>query len=162
MVKCPICFENLSRPYYDLDCHHSFCVCCIIEWAAKKLTCPLCRVDIINIPMLITLKTPWELVKKYIDLPWDWKTLSWKRDLPWEIVEKNPEKNWSWSCLSNRPDLSWKLVENHLNWDWSLYCLSIRKDIPVRLSKKIKDMALNKCEQQLRALYTKHGGKQEE
>lgn len=39
---CPICFDTPSTPI-TLDCRHSFCEVCILEWLEKEKTCPVCR-----------------------------------------------------------------------------------------------------------------------
>ena len=39
---CSICYENVNNEFKTF-CNHIFCKSCIIEWASKKNTCPLCR-----------------------------------------------------------------------------------------------------------------------
>ena len=43
---CPICFEamtNLEDMVVATSCRHVFCKSCIIQWATKSKTCPVCR-----------------------------------------------------------------------------------------------------------------------
>ena len=44
--NCPICFDEPQKRC-TLDCGHIFCCECIHEWTRYKLTCPLCRQDIL-------------------------------------------------------------------------------------------------------------------
>ncbi|CAD2086218.1 zinc finger protein, putative [Plasmodium vinckei brucechwatti] len=45
---CSICYENYkhNEPLIFLPCTHNFHKECIIEWINKKLTCPICKIDI--------------------------------------------------------------------------------------------------------------------
>lgn len=43
---CPICREppsGLSEPWVELNCHHQYCLKCIVRWLREKTECPLCR-----------------------------------------------------------------------------------------------------------------------
>ncbi|POI32113.1 hypothetical protein CIB84_004135 [Bambusicola thoracicus] len=40
---CPICRDVQKDIAYAVPCHHKFCLSCILCWAKKKKTCPLCR-----------------------------------------------------------------------------------------------------------------------
>lgn len=40
-----MCFDNPHRPV-TLDCHHTFCEVCILEWLEKEQTCPVCRAKV--------------------------------------------------------------------------------------------------------------------
>lgn len=99
----------------------------------------------------------WEFVETHLDWNWDWCRLSMRQDLTWNFIETHLEWYWDWSVLSNR--VSWGLVEKHMDWPWRWYHLSLREDVPKKL---VQDLAEKQCEQQLRALYAKHGNKQEE
>jgi len=42
--KCPICLVvPIDDPSKANKCYHSFCKCCILEWAKVRMECPLCR-----------------------------------------------------------------------------------------------------------------------
>ncbi len=43
--ECPVCFDNPHTPV-TLDCHHTFCEVCILEWLEKEQTCPVCRAKV--------------------------------------------------------------------------------------------------------------------
>lgn len=45
MSECPICLDFLPDSHSSLDCGHSFCTPCIVEWTMHIPTCPLCRAD---------------------------------------------------------------------------------------------------------------------
>uniref|UniRef100_A0A6C0IA58 RING-type domain-containing protein n=1 Tax=viral metagenome TaxID=1070528 RepID=A0A6C0IA58_9ZZZZ len=44
MTECPICYNHVNEPF-RLECEHTFCTGCIINWMASKrpITCPYCR-----------------------------------------------------------------------------------------------------------------------
>mmetsp|Transcript_6834 Transcript_6834/g.15773 ORF Transcript_6834/g.15773 Transcript_6834/m.15773 type:complete len:144 (+) Transcript_6834:46-477(+) len=47
---CPVCFDKLeSHNLAFLDCSHSFCLDCVVEWCNTKSTCPQCRTLISHI-----------------------------------------------------------------------------------------------------------------
>lgn len=44
--SCPICFEemdNMEEMVVATSCRHVFCKSCIVRWATKSKTCPVCR-----------------------------------------------------------------------------------------------------------------------
>ena len=43
-VDCLICLSVCSSAALLNCCSHSFCVDCILKWAAVENTCPLCKV----------------------------------------------------------------------------------------------------------------------
>lgn len=56
---CPICMENMDKPIV-LECTHSYCCTCIMEWINKKQTCincPQCR-KIIDVTKIIIVEEP--------------------------------------------------------------------------------------------------------
>lgn len=40
---CPICREQPSPPWIELNCNHRYCLGCILNWLQRKMDCPLCR-----------------------------------------------------------------------------------------------------------------------
>ena len=44
--NCPICYEILSSPVIEPNCHNVFCSKCLLSWLCNKNNCPLCRKDI--------------------------------------------------------------------------------------------------------------------
>ena len=41
-LQCPICIEVYIMPT-SLNCGHTFCMDCIVEWKKKVKRCPVCR-----------------------------------------------------------------------------------------------------------------------
>jgi len=55
--ECTICcssFENTG--VYTAKCGHKFHLECIVTWYSKNTTCPLCRADDIEHPLMICMK----------------------------------------------------------------------------------------------------------
>uniref|UniRef100_G1P3G4 Ret finger protein-like 4B n=1 Tax=Myotis lucifugus TaxID=59463 RepID=G1P3G4_MYOLU len=54
-IICPVCLRSFSKPI-SLSCVHIFCYNCLQKWKLKgedlKLTCPLCREVISEIPLV--------------------------------------------------------------------------------------------------------------
>ncbi|XP_071887142.1 MOB kinase activator 3B isoform X1 [Anas platyrhynchos] len=48
-VTCPVCQVAPKEPSYVLACLHRFCFGCIMRWAKRSSTCPLCRQRITSI-----------------------------------------------------------------------------------------------------------------
>jgi len=48
-VTCPVCQGAPKEPSYVLPCLHRFCFGCIMRWAKRISTCPLCRQRITSI-----------------------------------------------------------------------------------------------------------------
>uniref|UniRef100_A0A8B9UM19 Transmembrane protein 107 n=1 Tax=Anas zonorhyncha TaxID=75864 RepID=A0A8B9UM19_9AVES len=48
-VTCPVCQGAPKEPSYTLPCLHRFCFGCIMRWAKRSSTCPLCRQRITSI-----------------------------------------------------------------------------------------------------------------
>lgn len=44
--NCNICYEELTDPVLEPNCHNLFCGSCLFKWFQKKKSCPLCRSDI--------------------------------------------------------------------------------------------------------------------
>ncbi|XP_071887589.1 uncharacterized protein [Anas platyrhynchos] len=42
-VTCPVCQGTTKEPSVVIPCRHHFCLGCIMRWAEKNATCPLCR-----------------------------------------------------------------------------------------------------------------------
>ena len=47
-MECPVCFETKNQLDLCLtNCNHLFCIDCLDKWFyTKKITCPICRVNI--------------------------------------------------------------------------------------------------------------------
>ncbi|NWZ19934.1 TOPRS ligase, partial [Asarcornis scutulata] len=48
-ITCPVCQGVPKEPSYVLPCVHHFCFGCIMRWAKRSSTCPLCRQHITSI-----------------------------------------------------------------------------------------------------------------
>ena len=44
-LSCPICCETMTAPLVT-PCGHTFCHGCVMQWVARKKTCPLCNAGI--------------------------------------------------------------------------------------------------------------------
>ncbi len=73
-----------------------------------------------------------EIIKKYLDKPWDWESISSNPNINIEIIEKYPDKPWDWEWISRNEFLYNKIV----------YKREIKKDIKNR-QQTIKNI-LNK------------------
>uniref|UniRef100_A0A8B9VD85 RING-type domain-containing protein n=1 Tax=Anas zonorhyncha TaxID=75864 RepID=A0A8B9VD85_9AVES len=56
-VTCPVCQGSLKEPSVISPCQHQFCFGCIMRWAKRSVSCPLCRQDITSIRYSI-----WEVI----------------------------------------------------------------------------------------------------
>ncbi|KAF4803980.1 E3 ubiquitin-protein ligase Topors-like protein [Turdus rufiventris] len=45
-ANCPICQDSGKNVASALPCRHRFCLCCILRWAHRNPSCPLCRTPI--------------------------------------------------------------------------------------------------------------------
>lgn len=55
--ECSICCNNFEKcGVYTAKCGHKFHLECIVTWYSKHVTCPLCRVDDIDYPLMIDVK----------------------------------------------------------------------------------------------------------
>ena len=43
---CPICQSELPKATTTLECGHSFCTGCILQWFQRNNTCPMCRAEV--------------------------------------------------------------------------------------------------------------------
>lgn len=43
---CSICYDNISNPVLEPNCHNIFCTKCLLGWLCNKNNCPLCRKDV--------------------------------------------------------------------------------------------------------------------
>lgn len=43
---CPICQCELPKATTTLECGHSFCTGCILQWFQRNNTCPMCRAEV--------------------------------------------------------------------------------------------------------------------
>ncbi|CAI5758359.1 unnamed protein product [Candida verbasci] len=50
-IECSICSDIMIIPV-SIECGHSFCYSCLLEWFKNKLTCPTCRFKIKNKPII--------------------------------------------------------------------------------------------------------------
>uniref|UniRef100_A0A8B9T615 RING-type domain-containing protein n=1 Tax=Anas platyrhynchos TaxID=8839 RepID=A0A8B9T615_ANAPL len=41
-VTCPVCQGSLKEPSVISPCQHQFCFGCIMRWAKRSVSCPLC------------------------------------------------------------------------------------------------------------------------
>eukprot|EP00075_Anas_platyrhynchos_P013498 XP_027302751.1 uncharacterized protein LOC113840305 [Anas platyrhynchos] len=48
-VTCPVCQGTTKEPSVVIPCRHQFCLGCIMRWAARNATCPLCRQKITSV-----------------------------------------------------------------------------------------------------------------
>ena len=53
--------------------------------------------------------------------PWDWTTISCRKDATWEIVQKNLDKPWNWKMLSSSETITWDMVISNpqIEWDYT-------------------------------------------
>ena len=45
--ECNICYETKSNCI--TDCNHQFCTNCLGTWYKRKISCPYCRSDILDV-----------------------------------------------------------------------------------------------------------------
>jgi hypothetical protein len=51
-IDCSICFECVKpEEQVTLNCKHTFCVGCIVQWTNQKSSCPTCRTEIISLEL---------------------------------------------------------------------------------------------------------------
>jgi hypothetical protein len=79
--------------------------------------------------------TTFDLVKKYINKPWDWFSLSKHKNITWNIIINNPTYNWDWIAVSQNPNITWEIIENNLNYLWSFKELSCHPNIKWEIIK---------------------------
>ena len=47
--ECSICYDNpKDNMPLTLQCEHSFCEVCIVEWLEREQTCPICRSQVVS------------------------------------------------------------------------------------------------------------------
>ena len=63
---CPICYDIMVNPTV-LECTHSFCAQCIVNWLRHKNTCPECRVIIDKTKVISVVTT--ESTPPIVDAP---------------------------------------------------------------------------------------------
>ena len=55
MEECIICFENIIDKCY-INCSHSICKICLYKWIEmRKVTCPICRIQMKHVTFLISI-----------------------------------------------------------------------------------------------------------
>lgn len=47
--NCPICCDASDDVAYAMPCNHQFCLGCILRWAERNPSCPLCRSSILTV-----------------------------------------------------------------------------------------------------------------
>lgn len=69
---------------------------------------------------IISAHVPWYIISQNIHLKWDWKCISFNKDITLDIVKQHLEKDWDWFWISANPMVTWEVVlENpELPWDW--------------------------------------------
>lgn len=79
---CSICMYDIERPMI-LECTHSYCAACIIQWMNKSVKCPECRHDIKTDKIISIMENGSSVPKKP-------ECMS-KLDTVVDIIEKNPQ-----------------------------------------------------------------------
>ncbi|NXH47627.1 TOPRS ligase, partial [Dicaeum eximium] len=59
--SCPICQGTQNDTISALSCHHQFCLGCILRWALRNPSCPLCRTLIRSIKF--SEKSEWDYLQ---------------------------------------------------------------------------------------------------
>eukprot|EP00668_Euglena_longa_P015577 GGOE01019677.1.p1 GENE.GGOE01019677.1~~GGOE01019677.1.p1 ORF type:complete len:233 (-),score=65.54 GGOE01019677.1:316-1014(-) len=79
--ECPLCLKLLVRPT-TTPCGHSFCHRCLVKALESRYTCPLCRHDFEEFPLLNPNILLVSLIEKY------WPTEAFERQCEQEVEER--------------------------------------------------------------------------
>ncbi|XP_064592371.1 uncharacterized protein LOC135459867 [Zonotrichia leucophrys gambelii] len=112
--KCSICHEASDNIAYVRPCLHQFCMDCIMEWARKNPTCPLCRQTVHTIThpapdnqgiAEMVVPRSLEMVSRSVGPD---EELDLAEPQPRAPVEEFPPETWAF-LFSNYPEILWPL-----------------------------------------------------
>jgi hypothetical protein len=80
--------------------------------------------------------TTFDLVKKYINKPWDWILLSKHKNITFDIIKNNPQYIWDTFAISQNPNITWDIIIDNPNFIWSFKELSCHPNITWNIIKE--------------------------
>lgn len=84
-------------------------------------------------------------------LPWDWQSISRRKDVTWELVQKNLDLPWNWRALSQNNTITWEIVQANPNISWCRNTLASNPNITYN---HVREVVENKTGAEVEVLMT--------
>jgi hypothetical protein len=79
------------------------------------------------------------ILKKYIHKPWNWKDVSRCKNITMDIMNSNPDLPWDWSGITANPNISTQYIFEHPELPWDYDMIDEKPDFDLNALLRIKD-----------------------
>jgi hypothetical protein len=70
-----------------------------------------------------------DIIKKFHNLPWEWRNLSRNPCITIDIIRNNPDKKWDWYNMSSNPNMTFEFIKDNLDKAWNWIHISCHRNI---------------------------------